>query len=150
MRYCPSCDLAGLTPYTIWSSVGVWKDQCENDKFGIESSPADHHIYVHRGAYVAMCYTYPARGSPLVAHIAQHAGEYCHCKTIVASLMSALEREARQELLGTFNPAMWALTFPKETIKMVGWSRKAAQAALVSQLPLVLAKIVIGYLWDAI
>jgi hypothetical protein len=60
--------------------------------------------------------------------------------------MSALEREARQELLGTFNPAMWAPTFPERTAELVERYRAIVAVALADYLPPVLANMVAAYL----
>jgi hypothetical protein len=63
---------------------------------------------------------------------------------IIRLLLCAVERETNG---GIFEVDNWALTFPKKTKRMVAICREVAQAALVDQLPLVLAKIVVGYLW---
>ena len=143
-RYCPSCDLEGMPPYTIWVAVKHedigWYDKCVNDQYE-DDGESYHPAYIQDGAYYVMCKGV-SHDNVIIDRMCEV--DSCDCSKIIKLLLDALRRETDN---GTFDPAMWAPTFPKHTIKMVGWSRKVAQVALVDQLPLVLVKIVVSYLW---
>lgn len=144
VRYCPSCDLAGLSPYTEWKPCKL--------VFGMlmcvggNGTNDTHATHIYSGRYAF--YTYKSHtihqeaawpdddGVNHSSFISQH-------HDMRDLLIGAMEREAAA---GTFEVANWALTFPKRTRELVELRKKAAAAALADKLPVVLVEIVSAYL----
>lgn len=155
MRYCASCDLAGLTPYTRWMGGqyvdGGWYEQCENDTYSgdphadIAGIIDNHHVFHENGAYRIVC-----SGNLSVVNCSNDEGEltlvcrtdYCLCDTLFALMAGALEREAAE---GTLDPEEWFKTFSRRTGELVAMSREKAAVAMIDKLPTVLIGVVTEY-----
>lgn len=156
MRYCPSCDLAGLAPYTIWTGGqyvdGGQYEQCENDGHTEDADRANgghirgvigvyHNTYMEEKAYRILCGRVNCSNDEGEL-VVRCSDVECVCKSLFKLLVGALEREA---LLGTLAPNEWLKTFPKRTSELVAMSREKAAAVLVDELPVVLARIIVEY-----
>jgi hypothetical protein len=120
IRYCPSCDLKGLPPYTMW--VGQ-KDGLDDTEYCEHDSQMhnEHYTYMLHGEYwFGMCGVDGRclRGCPRV--IPFDDGVRC-CQLIPAhldlwqSLVDAMEKEAKQESPVAFDPETWEINFPRRT-----------------------------------
>jgi hypothetical protein len=146
-RYCPSCDLKGLAPYTAWVLMefdGDYYEQCENDTRDEDSDiDSDHNTYMEDGSYMIMCCLINRGNIPGGLKL-QCRVEGCVCMKLFSLLWKAIKREADA---GIFDPAMWAPTFPHRTVELMEQSRAVATAALANELPAVLICVVVDYLW---
>jgi hypothetical protein len=148
-RYCPSCDLAGLIPYTVFTNPGSAIEFCERDINPLQKNNS-HRTFVAHGAYAfspipfdklcktGCCEKYPNDDgveccSPSLEHV-----------DLWELLVGAIEKEAAA---GIFDPDMWAPTFPRRAAELVKKSREVAVAALVDKLPAVLVGVVVSYVW---
>jgi len=84
-----------------------------------------HNVIVRNGKYVDSDYN---------ASIRRHL--FCQRSHIV------MRREAKD---GTFNPALWAPTFPELTAELLEEIRDEVNEALSDKLPLVLSEIVLSF-----
>ena len=101
-RYCPSCDLAGLSPYTQWRAWRGHRLSCMGD------TSDEHEAYIDRGQYHFLFRGYrrtaPATDDGIICFGAYHRGD------IFAQMCLAMEQEF---ITGIFVLALWAPTFPQ-------------------------------------
>jgi hypothetical protein len=148
-RYCPSCDAVGGNLYTIWTGEGYDDfgpcSNCENDLYDEEDSAEyEHGTYMTKGAYRIVCNINHKinRGDANGELTITCGGEGCQCQNLFELLVDAVEFEV---IVGKFDPAKWAPTFPKRVGELVAIYRGKAAAALADKLPAVLVEIIGEY-----
>lgn len=153
MRYCPSCDINGVYPYTKWTPAvaGCVGDFCAGDFCMNDRVSEICHVYIVKGRYVVD--TMDPDDSRFVLRMLYMSDDGVECfsprpehLTLWQLLVNAMEREAKQTKLPyTFNPAMWGATFPRRTGELVERSRAVVVTDLTDKLPVVLSRIVCEY-----
>lgn len=106
-RYCPSCDMAGRDPYTVWRDYGGFVEGIDACEYG---DLENHHTYI--------CGEY--------AFSTDYDGEICkeYHKLIIAAMIKEVDN-------GVFDPSKWTAAWPQHILLLDQYRRKKDGAVLV-------------------
>jgi len=120
----------------------MWSRGADPAEFHIcETYDIIHHTFIVAGAYKFRNLVPSDRSFHHVGDDAACCPHHAHLWKLLVATMEA------SAAAGTFDPAMWAPTFPKRTVELVERSRAIVAAALDDKLPVVLIGVIGGFLF---